>query len=172
MSEVKPDSKNSNQKPSDISELQAKLDAANKIIQQKDAENAELKAIAEANKDSSANRKVRGAADINRGEGYKFRVGLSKPHAELPDEDVEACDESEAIRWFILTHSHPDRPGVQIDPSVHPIKAKCIDPRKDVAIKQSHMIAKIRRKADSGVPVSEDEQTLLDAADEKILNMR
>lgn len=165
------DPKNSEVAKADsVSDLQRKLDDANKIIEQREKEIAEAQKVAQANQDSLANRIVRGATDITKGEGYKFQVGLIKPHPGLPNEIVEACDESEAIRWFILIRSHPNRPGLQIDPSLHAVSAQCVDPRRNARIKQSQFISKLRKKSDSGGTLTDDEQTLLDAADEKVLN--
>ena len=167
MSEVKPESK---QKPSELSELQAKLDAANAIIQQREQELLDAKTALEAQQDSGLNRKVRVATDVVLGEGYEFEVGLLKPHPGLPKKTIRCCDESEAIRWFILTNAHPDKPGVQIDPSAHPVTAKCVDGRRDERIKKDKLIGNLRSKAERGQILSDVEQTLLDAADEKVLS--
>ena len=165
------DPKNSEVAKADlVSDLQRKLDDANKIIEQREKELAEAQKFAQANQDSLSNRTVRGATDITKGDGYKFEVGLKKPNPGLPNEIVEACDESEAIRWFILTRSHPDRPGLQIDPSLHAVAAKCVDSRRDARIKQAQFISKLRKKSENGGTLTDDEQTLLDAADEKVLN--
>ena len=168
MSDTKPENKN---KPADLSELQAKLDAANALLEKRDKEILEAKEALEAQRDSSSQRPLRVATEVVKGEGYRFRVGLKKPHPGLPDVEVECCDESEAIRWFILTKAHPDKPGVQIDPSVYPLQAKCVDPRRDDRIKRDKVIGGLRSKAERGQILSEVEQALLDEADEKVLSI-
>lgn len=167
MSDVKPEN---NKKPSEMSDLQAKLDAANAIIQQRDQELLDAKTALEAKQDSGVNRKVRVASDVVFGDGYEFEVGLVKQHPQLLSKKVRCCDESEAVRWFILTNAHPDKPGVQIDPCAFPVYAKCVDPRREERIKQDKLIGNLRSKAERSQILSEVEQSLLDAADEKVFS--
>lgn len=149
----------------ELAEQKKRLDAAEAAIKAKDAELAALKAKLEAAKDSSNARPVRPGAEALRGEGYKFSVGPKKDHPKIKRREVECCDESEAIRWFILTTDDPDVPGKQIDPHKIPLDATCLDPRRAERIKRDKFIAGLRLKAERGATITPEEAMMLDEAD-------
>lgn len=160
------------QKPSDkVGDLEAKLQAAEAKL--KSAEE-ELKRQAE----ETAGLKIRSGETPFAPEdgGYKFEVGPSPKAAEkypdLPRVEVNAVDESEAIRWYCLTHSYPAKSGNRVDPVKVPMLAVCKDPRRKQLENHKKQLAAIRRKLDSGTALSDADNKLFEANEKEILGLK
>lgn len=75
---------------------------------------------------------------------WKFKVRCAAkpttnpPHPDVPDQTINAVDESEAIRQFCLTSK--DEKGRQLDPTRYQFQVDCIDPRREANLleKQRH----------------------------------
>jgi hypothetical protein len=99
---------------------------------------------------------------------YRFNVGpRNEKYADrIPTIEIEAVDESEAIRVYILRTADPDKPNKQIDPLTYELKAICLNPEKRLeTLKVKRRLVLIREKFNRGQPLAEDEMKLLEEAD-------
>ncbi len=78
-----------------------------------------------------------GAVYVRVGDGYEFEVSPAKKDSPLQVKRIRACDESEAIRWYVATTPSPENPGKQVDPVKHPLTAKCLDAKREDRRKQA-----------------------------------
>jgi hypothetical protein len=97
-----------------------------RLLAEKKAELAKIEADLEARKAGGLPLLQDGA--VHKGDGYVFRVGPrdAKHQATVPVRDIEACDESEAKRFFCATTPDPTRPGRQLDPVRCELKVEMI----------------------------------------------
>ena len=97
-----------------------------------------------------------------------FSVGPKneKYKDRLPTLSIEACDEGEAMRFYILTVSDPDVAGKQVDPLTHQLKAVILNPEKR-RIRQAKDKRNefIRRKFNKQMVLTEEETDLLQEMD-------
>lgn len=143
----------------------ARLEAAEAALKERERAIAEKEESLRAAEDSSAVRPVRPSEAVCVGDGYEFEVVPLKASSGLPTKRVRACDESEAIRWYVATTASPENPGKQVDPVKHPLAATSKDPRREERKKQALILASLRAKAERGNMLTEAEQALLDADD-------
>jgi len=163
------DKKPQNQEPS-IEDRLAKLEQAEAALRaREEAVQAREDSLA-AQKDSGAIRPIRPSEAVTVGEGYLFEVSGAKVGSTLETKQISCCDESEAVRWYVLTTSDPEKPGKQLDVNKYPLKVKCLDPRKAADRAAALKLAGIRAKAGRGGLLTEEEQTLLEADERKRLN--
>lgn len=151
-----------------VSEMEAKLQAAQERADQLEAK---LKQQAE----ETAGLKVRSGEKPFAPEdgGYKFEVGpspkVAEKYPELKRVTVNAVDESEAIRWYCMTHSYPPKSGNRVDPVKIPLTADCKDPRRKQLENHKKQLAAIRRKLDSGTALSDADRKVFEANESEIL---
>jgi hypothetical protein len=150
-----------------LEERLAKLEQAEASLREREkALEAREESLANA-KDSGAVRPVRPSEAVCVGEGYEFEVKPTKADSTLPTKTISCCDESEAIRWYVATTPSPENAGKQVDPVKHPLKATCLDARRESQRKQTLMLANLRAKAERGNMLTAQEQAMLDEADMK-----
>ena len=165
MSEKKPQ----NQEPS-LEDRLAKLEQAEAAMKaREEAVQAREESLA-AQKDSGAIRPIRPSEAVTVGEGYLFEVSGAAVGSKLETRRIACCDESEAVRWYVVTTSDPEKPGKQLDVNKHPLKVKCLDPRKAEHRVAALRLASIRAKAARGGLLTDEEQGLLEADERKRLN--
>jgi hypothetical protein len=143
----------------------ARLEAAEAALKERERAIAEKEESLRAAEDSSAVRPVRPSEAVCVGDGYEFEVIPLKADSGLATKRVRACDESEAIRWYVATTASPDNPGKQVDPVKYPLKAVCKDQRREERRKQALILASLRAKAERGNMLTEEEQSMLEADD-------
>jgi hypothetical protein len=163
------DKKPQNQEPS-LEERLAKLEQAEAAMKaREEALQAREDSLA-AMKDSGAIRPIRPSEAVTVGEGYLFEVSGKSTNSKLETKQITCCDESEAVRWYVLTTSDPERQGKQLDVNKYPLNVKCLDPRKAADRVAAMKLASIRAKAARGGLLNEEEQGLLEADERKLLN--
>lgn len=145
-----------------IEDRLAALEAREKELQARESEVQKREEVAKRAEDSNAARPIRGDGKAFVGDGYEFEVGPVNPKHDLPSKKIVACDESEAIRVYILTTTDPVKKGKQVDTVTYPVKAVCLSRKRDESIKYQKMVAAIRAKQDRGQSLTEQEQTILD----------
>lgn len=148
-----------------IEERLAKLEQAEAALKARESALSEREASLEARKDSSATRPVRPSEAVCVGDGYEFTVSPKKDGSPLPMKTVRACDESEALRWYVATTPSPENPTKQVDPVKHELIAKCTDAKRIEKQKRSLYLASLRAKAERGGDLTAEEQDILHAAD-------
>ena len=133
---------------------------ADRLIAEKQAELAKLDAMLKDREQKASGGIVASGGPL-RGNGYKFRVGPrdQKWSAQLPAEDVEACDESEALRWYAATHQDPEKPGRALDTVKVPLKVEIVGGAevRAAALRDAHKEATIRAKFNRTGQLAEEE---------------
>lgn len=168
MSDTKKVDKAAEPQPS-LEDRLAKLEAAEAAMKaREEALQAREESLA-ALKDSGAVRPIRPSEAVTIGEGYLFEVSGAATDSKLEPKQIACCDESEAVRWYILTTSDPDRPGKQLDVNKFPVKVKCLDPRKAADRAAALRLAGIRAKAARQGMLTDEEQRLFDEDEQKRL---
>ena len=108
---------------------------------------------------------------VNVGLGYKYTVGPARPVSGLEPAEVVCCDETEAIRWYVFNHKHPDpaKKGRRLRSTDFAFKVT-IDPesesRRNDRIRFQNKIARIRRALLEGRDVTKAEIKELDKYDD------
>lgn len=148
-----------------IEERLARLEKAEAELKAREAALSEREASIEAQKDSGAARPVRPSEAVCVGDGYEFTVSPKKDGSPLPTKKVRACDESEAIRWYVATTPSPENPAKQVDPVKHELVAKCTDSKRIEKQKRALYLASLRAKAERGGDLTNEEQEVLHSAD-------
>lgn len=148
-----------------IEERLARLEKAEAELKAREAALSEREASIEAQKDSGAARPVRPSEAVCVGDGYEFTVSPKKAGSPLPTKTVRACDESEAIRWYVATTASPENAAKQVDPVKHELVAKCTDAARLNRQRQALYLASLRAKAERGGDLTNEEQEMLHAAD-------
>lgn len=146
-------------------DILAKLAAAEAKIREQDEELA-------AKAQEAAAMKVRPDEAPFAGENaYRFSVGPlhAAKYPQLQTHVVEACDESEAIRWYCMTQQHPAGSGKRVDPVKVQLVATCLDKRRAENIMLAKRIAAVRRKLESGSALSKEDNEILDKYEGKVL---
>jgi hypothetical protein len=122
---------------------------ADRLIAEKQAQLEKLEAAIKEKEARAAGGVVVDGAPF-RGNGYKFRVGPRDPKwaATLRPEDIEACDESEAMRWYAATHQDPERPGRALDTVKVALQVEIIGgaEKRAEALREAHKEATLRAK--------------------------
>jgi len=154
-----------------IEERIKRLEQAEASLKEREKVVAEREESIRAAEDSSAVRPVRPSEAVCVGDGYEFEVSPAKKDSPLQVKRIRACDESEAIRWYVATTPSPENPGKQVDPVKHPLTAKCLDAKREERRKQALMLAALRSKAERGTMLSPEEQALVDADDMRRLGL-
>lgn len=168
MSDAKKTDKAAEPQPS-LEERLAKLEAAEAAMKAREEALQAREESLLAQKDSSALRPIRPSEAVTIGNGYKFEVSPANPTDNLPKKEIDCCDESEAIRWYIATTSDPEKPGKQLDPVKYQLKVKCLDPRKAADRAAALRLAGIRAKAARQGMLTDEEQRLFDEDEQKRL---
>lgn len=148
-----------------IEERLARLEQAEAQLKEREAKLSEREASLEAQKDSGATRPVRPSEAVCVGDGYEFTVSPKKDGSALPTKKVRACDESEALRWYVATTASPENPAKQVDPVKHELVAKCTDPKRLDRQRNALLLASLRAKAERGGDLTNEEQEMLHQAD-------
>lgn len=148
-----------------IEERLARLEQAEAQLKEREAKLSEREASIEAQKDSGAARPVRPSEAVCVGDGYEFTVSPKKDGSPLPSKKVQACDESEALRWYVATTASPENPAKQVDPVKHELVARCTDPKRLDRQRNALLLASLRAKAERGGDLTNEEQELLHQAD-------
>lgn len=148
-----------------LEERLARLEQAEASLREREKAISEKEEAIRAAEDSSAVRPVRPSEAVCVGEGYEFEVSPGKKDSVLPVKRIRACDESEAIRWYVATTPSPENAGKQVDPVKHPLVAKCLDAKREARRKEAILLASLRAKAERGNMLTSEEQSLLDADD-------
>lgn len=148
-----------------IDERLARLEQAEAQLKEREAKLSEREASLEAQKDSGATRPVRPSEAVCVGDGYEFTVSPKKDGSSLPTKKVRACDESEALRWYVATTASPENPAKQVDPVKHELVAKCTDPKRLDRQRNALLLASLRAKAERGGDLTNEEQEMLHQAD-------
>ena len=147
-------------------ELLAKLERAEAQIKNLEEEQA-------AN--ASSGLKVRKEDGPFTGEngGWRFRVGprMAEQYPHLETVEVNACDESEAIRYYCATHENPPGSKKQVDPVRVHIQCTCLSPEREKFINYQKALGTIRRKLESGSALSAHEQSILDKDTNSVLGI-
>lgn len=152
-----------------LAEKEAELE---KRFAQKEAELDAMREKLVAQQDSNAVRPIRPSEAVTIGEGYEFEVSPAKADSPLPTKKIRCCDESEAIRWYIVTTSDPDKPSKQVDPVRHPLRAKCLDEARRMEVRaKAHRAAMIRAKVARGASLSMEEEAEYEEAEAKRLGL-
>lgn len=152
-----------------LEERLAKLEAAEAAMKvREEALQAREESLA-ALKDSGAVRPIRPSEAVTIGEGYLFEVSGAKLDSKLEPKKIACCDESEAVRWYIVTTADPENPGKQLNINKHPLNVKCLDPRKAADRAAALRLAGIRAKAARQGMLTEEEQRLFDEDEQKRL---
>lgn len=145
----------------------AKLEAAEAAMKAREEALTAREESLLAQKDSSALRPIRPSEAVTIGNGYKFEVSPVNPAHNLPKKEIECCDESEAIRWYVATTSDPEKPGKQLDPVKYQLTVKCLDPRKAADRAAALKLASIRAKAARQGILTDEEQRLFDEDEQR-----
>jgi hypothetical protein len=154
-----------------MEERMKRLEVAEAALKEREKAVKEQEEALAAQKDSGAQRPIRPSEAVTFGEGYKFEVGPIAANTGLPRKEIECCDESEALRWYVATTSSPKHPGKQVDPVAFPLQVKCLDPRREEDRKISLRIAMIRAKSERGNALTKEEESILDAAEAERLGL-
>lgn len=154
-----------------VEERIARLEQAEASLKEREKAVAEREESIRAAEDSSAVRPVRPSEAVCVGDGYEFEVSPAKKDSPLQVKRIRACDESEAIRWYVATTQSPENPGKQVDPVKHPLTAKCLDAKREERRKQALLLAALRAKAERGTLLTPEEQALVDADDMRRLGL-
>jgi hypothetical protein len=149
-------------KAATVEERLAALEAREKDLLARESQVQKREEDAKRAEDSNAARPVRGDGKAFIGDGYEFQVEGVNPKHNLPVKKITACDESEAIRVYILTTNDPIKTGKQVDTVAYPVKATCLSRKREESIKYQKMVAAIRSKDERGQSLTEQERTILD----------
>jgi hypothetical protein len=148
-----------------------RLEAAEAALKEREKAVEKQEEALAAQKDSGAQRPIRPSEAVTVGEGYKFQVGPIAANTGLPTKEIDCCDESEALRWYVATTGHPKNPTKQVDPVSYPLWVKCVDQRREENRKISLRIAMIRAKSERGNALTQEEESILDAAEAERLGL-
>jgi hypothetical protein len=151
-----------------IEERLAALEQAEARIKEREKEFEAREAALKLQEDSSASRPMRTDEKLLRGDGYRFEVGPIKKDSGLPTKEFVCCDETEAIRVYIMTTQDPVKKGKQVDTVPFPVYAKCLDDRRANNVKQQKMVSIIRAKDEKGHPLTDEERMILEMANERV----
>lgn len=106
-------------------------------------------------------------------EGYKFRVTPipkkdGDQFAHLKPQDVEACDESEALRWYCVANESRPGSGQALDPMKVRLKVEAIGRKRADSIMRQKQIGALRLKVQAGLTLSKQESELLATCEKEI----
>lgn len=106
-------------------------------------------------------------------EGYKFRVTpIAKKDGDSIDHlqpaEVEAVDESEALRWYCVANESRPGSGQALDPMRVRLKVESIGRKRADSVMRQKQIGALRLKVQSGVTLSPKELALLDTCEKEV----
>lgn len=141
------------------------------VLERLERADAEIKRLNEALKAKEAEADATGGLKINPGDrpytgdtgGWKFRVGptAKAKYTDLPTVEINACDESEAKRWYCASHDYPKGSRRAIDPVAIDITVTCIDEGRNRLVQRKAKFANIRQKLFAGQTLTPDEDKIL-----------
>lgn len=143
-----------------ITERLKRFEEAEKRLKQREAElDAREAALEAVDKEGYG---LRPAESAFLGSGWDFEVGPVNPRHTIPIKKVKCADETEAIRWYVATTPHPEKPGKQVDPVTFPLKATCLSRDRELGIRREHRKAYLRRRIENGEALTPAEIIELD----------
>lgn len=158
--------------PAQTLELLKKLDSLEKALVEQRAETERI--IAE-NANASGKRYSPGEKAFAGVEGYKFRVtpipkkdGNPDQFAHLKPQEVEACDESEALRWYCVANESRPGSGQALDPMKVRLKVEAIGRKRADSVMRQKQIGALRVKVQAGLQLTEKETALLATCEKEI----
>jgi len=140
-----------------VQAILAKLDEAEAAVTELQARNDQLEA------DAAANSIHRGARPVvGEGGGYVFVVGPVNraKHSALPVKRLTCCDESEAIRYYVISTDNPPGSGKQVDPVKVALRAVITDNRRAKLTQLKQRISQVRLKLQNGAPLTTNDQKI------------
>jgi hypothetical protein len=158
--------------PAQTLELLKRLDSLEKaLVEQK----AETERVIAENANASGKRYSPGEKAFAGVEGYQFKVtpipkkdGDQFPH--LKPQVVEACDESEALRWYCVANESRPGSGQALDPMKIRLKVESVGRKRADSIVRQKQIGALRLKVNAGLQLSEKEADLLETCEKEIFN--
>lgn len=156
--------------PAQTLELLKRLESLEKALAEQKAETERV--IAE-NANASGKRYSPGEKAFAGVEGYKFRVTpIPKKDGDqfshLKPQEVEACDESEALRWYCVANESRPGSGQALDPMKVRLKVEPIGRKRADSVMRQKQIGALRLKVQAGLPLSTQESTLLSTCEKEI----
>lgn len=158
--------------PAQTLELLKRLDSLEKaLVEQK----AETERVIAENANASGKRYSPGEKAFAGVEGYKFRVtpipkkdGNPDQFSHLKPQDVEACDESEALRWYCVANESRPGSGQALDPMKVRLKVEPIGRKRADSVVRQKQIGALRLKVNAGLQLTEKESALLATCEKEI----